>query len=239
MKSNVFNDHFVYSKNKSQKSVLKKIQFPSVETQKHAIRIFEFIDAVRRTDTDNGFFEFDLASDIVEKLRKQWAGMFFDFLRQRSTSQEAAKTNTMLENISTVSEKVEELVKRLYLHVDRAGAPKSIEEVDHLVVARAFGSSLALRVPPKALTCVDIKVEPYRFDSWLAYIERASKNVEYSQSSSRHVVIGWKDGSTSTINTSELDREFNSFKHALKNLSKKQRWDLLKEFLHFRDRTLR
>jgi hypothetical protein len=137
VKKNVHSDHHVYLKNKTNSS-LKDIVFPSIESNSFAEKIFSFIDEVRMAPVNNGFFAFEFARDIISLLRKQWAGMFFDFLQDRVSSNEFKVTTNLLTNISIAGEKVEELVKNLYRHMDEAGADAMISNVEKRVVAKEF-----------------------------------------------------------------------------------------------------
>lgn len=141
VKKGVLSDHFVFQKNKS-KEFATEIEYPSVENQKYAKNIFTFIDTVRSSSVNNGFFDFQLARDIHEKLRKQWAGMFFEFLTQRTISNQLKSTNESITNLSIASKKIEELVKNIYRQVDEANANASILTIDTEGEASKFFSSI-------------------------------------------------------------------------------------------------
>ena len=137
VKSNIHHDRHVFSKNKDRKGAVK-IVYPSIDDNSHAEQIFSFIDDVNRAPTNNGIFPFDFARDIASILRKQWAGMIFDFLDRRKTENQLAVATDLLQHISVAGEKVEELVKALYRHIDKAAADKSISSVEKLSMAREF-----------------------------------------------------------------------------------------------------
>lgn len=139
VKRNVYGDHHVYVSNRNEK-ILSQISFPSIEKQKNALKIFRFIDQVRSAPVNNGYFAFDFARDITEFLRKQWAGMFFDFLQKRETSNQLSVATSLIKNVSLASEKVEDLLKSLYRHIDEKGAAQSIETVEHRATAKEFFS---------------------------------------------------------------------------------------------------
>ncbi|MDQ2075168.1 DUF4062 domain-containing protein [Marinimicrobium sp. ABcell2] len=141
VKKGVLSDHFVFQKNK-EKDFAVEIEYPSIENQKYAKNIFSFIDSVRASKVNNGLFDFQLARDIHEKLRKQWAGMFFDFLTQRSVSNQLRTTNESITNLSIASKKIEELVKNIYRQVDEVGANASILTIDTEGEASKFFSSI-------------------------------------------------------------------------------------------------
>ncbi|BCG65273.1 MAG: hypothetical protein methR_P3099 [Methyloprofundus sp.] len=129
VKEGVLADHHIYQKNR-EKDFVSSIDFPSIENQNYAVNIFDFIDLVRGANVNNGFFDFKYARDIHCNLRKQWAGMFFDFLSQRSVSNHLKSTNESIANLSIASKKIEELIKGIYRQVDNAGADDSIHAID-------------------------------------------------------------------------------------------------------------
>ena len=129
IKSDVYSDHHLYLKNRKSHSH-SDIIFPSIETNSHAEKIFTFIENVRQAPVNNGFFQFNLARDITTLLRKQLAGMFYDFLQERTLSDQLKKTTNLLKNISIAGEKVEELVKSIYKPVDRTGDSANIDRLE-------------------------------------------------------------------------------------------------------------
>ncbi|RYV04179.1 hypothetical protein SOPP22_00070 [Shewanella sp. OPT22] len=129
VKEDVLADHHVYQKNKGKKFAAN-IEYPSMEKQNYAESIFNFIDQVRSPSVNNGFFSFKFARDLHDSLRKQWAGMFFDFLSQRSVSNQLKSTNDSVANLSVASKKIEELIKGIYRQVDEVGANDSISVID-------------------------------------------------------------------------------------------------------------
>lgn len=142
VKQEVLNDHNVWQKNKDQ-PFAKNIQFPSIDKQEHAEDIFKFIDAVRLAPVNNGMFGFRVGREIHDMLRKQWSGMMFDYLQNRTITKQLSLTNDALGNLSVVSSKIEELVKNIYRNVDAAGANEAIETIDNVSLASEFLLSLA------------------------------------------------------------------------------------------------
>lgn len=148
VKQDVLNDHNLWQRNKD-KSFSLEITYPSIDKQEHAIDIFKFIDEVRHAPSNNGFFGFKLAKDINALLRKQWAGMMFDYLQMRSVSKQIAVTNEAIGNLAVVSGKIEELVKKIYINVDSTNATEAIQTIDLESEAEEFLSSIASRVKDK------------------------------------------------------------------------------------------
>lgn len=134
VKKPVYSDHFVYQKNKSNLDIV----FPSIENNEHAANIFQFIDDVRLSFVNNGFFPFEVTSEITDLLRKQWSGMFYKFLSERTKENELSVATNLLQNISVAGEKVEELVKSLYRYLDERGAEKMISSVEERATVRRF-----------------------------------------------------------------------------------------------------
>lgn len=137
IKQDVLNDHNVWQRNKEQ-PFANSIQYPSIDRQEHAVEIFKFIDIVRLAPVNNGMFGFRLGREIHEILRKQWAGMMFDFLQNRTIAKQLSLTNDALGNLSVVSTKIEELVKGIYRNIDSSGADGIIKTIETESIADEF-----------------------------------------------------------------------------------------------------
>lgn len=74
------------------------------------IRVFEFIDDIRAKVTNNAYFPYDNFGDIRELLKKQLAGMMFDFLKERLTENRDRQVLDLLGRLEIASNKVEEVV---------------------------------------------------------------------------------------------------------------------------------
>ena len=72
IRGNVLSNHHIYLQNRK-KDFIQSIDFPAIEKQEHAIDIFNFINDVRRSPTNNAFEGFGDFQDIENHLRKQWA----------------------------------------------------------------------------------------------------------------------------------------------------------------------
>jgi len=142
VKQEVLNDQNVWQRNKDLAHA-NLIQFPSIEKQEHAEQIFNFIDSVRQAPVNNGIFGFRVARDIHDALRKQWAGMMFDYLQNRNINKQLAMTNDALGNLAVVSGKIEELVKSMYRQVDEDRADEKIQTIEEESTADEFLQSAA------------------------------------------------------------------------------------------------
>lgn len=145
IKQDVLNDHNVWQQNKDQ-HFAKEIKFPSIDKQEHAIDIFNFIDQVRQAPNNNGFFGFKLNKEIFEHIRKQWAGMFFDYLQTRSLAKQFSTTNQTLAALTAASEKIEEIVKGIYQTVEGTGAKEALDTMDLEGNAREMFASIGNKI---------------------------------------------------------------------------------------------
>lgn len=201
VKKNVDDDHRVYQRNKN-KSIIGEIDFPSIDKDQYAKYIFEFINDVRFSKVNNGFFQFEYAKDIIELLGKQWAGMVYDFLDERNKLKNQTKTKTLLENISLANKKTEELIENIYKKIDETNAQKIIADLDDEVKAQKFLNSVlklfkiskfdfeklknALNVNLSKMNYIDflIKVLEFEFEEWnmeedeIGYIIRDPEGIE-------------------------------------------------------------
>lgn len=144
VKQDVLNDHHIWQRNRD-KPFAAEILYPSIEKQEYALDIFNFIDQVRQAPTNNGMFGFRLSKEIFEYLRKQWAGMFFEYLQSRSLSRQLSTTNETLATLAAASEKIEEIVKGIYKNVDAAGATAALDTIDLEGQARELFLTIAAR----------------------------------------------------------------------------------------------
>jgi hypothetical protein len=106
--SNVYSNHFVYTENlKKNTSVdAKDIKYPSIDN----IKIFEFIDEVRKCQYNNAFFPFRDFADIKSYLLKQWAGMMYSFLTSES---EARRVGELFDSLNEATRKIEIYTKEM------------------------------------------------------------------------------------------------------------------------------
>lgn len=149
VKQDVLSDHNIWQKNKD-KPFAGEIHYPSIENQEHAVDIFNFIDQVRLAPTNNGIFGFKLSKEIFEILRKQWSGMLFDYLQNRSISKQISTTNETLATLAAASEKIEEIVRGIYKNVDTVGAVAALDTIDLEGQARELFLTIAARTSDRS-----------------------------------------------------------------------------------------
>lgn len=134
VKKDVLNDHKLYERNKSNADIV----YPSIEKKEYAKHIFEFINVVRKSPINNGLFDFQFSRDIEVLLKKQWAGMFYEFLLDRTNKTKLESANQTLSQLNTMSKKIEELVENIYRKVDETQANTVIESIDRRAEALSF-----------------------------------------------------------------------------------------------------
>lgn len=106
VEKNVWSDHFVYQKNKNVDTII----YPNVDN----IKIFDFIDEVRKSENNNAIYAFGDFKDIEQYLKKQWAGLLYNFL---INSIETKKVKDLFEEIHSATEKIEYYTKQVALNV--------------------------------------------------------------------------------------------------------------------------
>lgn len=226
VKRNVYSDHFVYQKNRANQTIV----YPSIENTSHAAKIFDFIDDVRLSGVNNGFFPFEFARDITDILRKQWAGMFYQFLLDRNNANQFATATNLLKNISVAGEKVEDLLKSLYRHLDNVGAEEKISTVEKRSVIKSFYEDAFTRIGEEELVMNNASVKNLiskisLHTKWYDYIADATGGIvdviefgddqESSDKTIESVVIdygGWgivvdKSNSNSTTHINHLKQQ--------------------------------
>ncbi|EHR0248231.1 DUF4062 domain-containing protein [Vibrio parahaemolyticus] len=135
VENSVYSDHHVYTINKSKNpKIVNDIAYPSVDS----LKIFGFIDEVRRNSENNAIFPFRDFSDMESYLKKQWAGMMYDFIVERSNANSAKVTNKLLDDLALATKKSEELIKLLVKSTNTESAEDSIRDIDNKVEAQNF-----------------------------------------------------------------------------------------------------
>jgi hypothetical protein len=150
VKQDVMDDHRLYQTNKSKgQEFVNKINFPSIDKNDYAPLIFEFINQVRSSSVNNGFFSFQYAKDIQYLLKKQWAGMFFDLLTNRMINKKLESSAQALLQLESASKKIEQLVEHIYRQVDKTKADQTIALIDNISEATSFFAKISQRIGSK------------------------------------------------------------------------------------------
>jgi hypothetical protein len=143
VRNGVLSNHHIFRENRGKKFV-NEISYPAIDKQTDAENIFNFIDSVRKSPINNAFEGFDNFNEIESHLRKQWAGMFFEFLKTREIKTQIDATNHLLNNLEGANSKLEQLVKSLYLSTspDTSKAKKTISDIDAYSNSKKFFSEI-------------------------------------------------------------------------------------------------
>jgi hypothetical protein len=142
-------EHHLFGTNKKERpEIFEKIKYPNCDH----IKIFDFLDEVRKNSKNNSLFPFKDFLDIESYLKKQWAGMMFDFLDQRQNDAHSKITNRLLDDLSIATRKSEELIKILLKSSDHANADAAIQKVDIKVEAENFARLVLLKFQMEKLS---------------------------------------------------------------------------------------
>lgn len=241
IKRDLYDDHRLYQRNKSKKTVMKDIEFPSIEKQEYASQIFEFINEVRLSEVNNGFFPFEYARDIRELLGKQFAGMMCDFLNKRLKEKETTKINQLFDNLTLVNKKTEEILENIYKKVSKTDVTKQIQEIDKELDATKFFKEVfrdygvknfvkkspetISKIDPSDLTWIDFLVAT---DDW--YLSKKNKvdNDRIVDILFYHQGFGLEVAGDARNYTTKRDKELSKFFDSYKNLTEEQRLKVLK-----------
>jgi hypothetical protein len=167
----VYSDHHVFATNKKNNpTIADQIEYPSVDN----VKIFDFIDEVRKNVKNNAIFPFGNFSDIEGYLKKQWAGMMYDFLLQRNSEDASKITNRLLDDLALATKKSQELLKVLLKTSNSDEAEKAIEKIDYKIeaenfvqlVRNAFGIQ-SLNTTVDALKAIDLEN-----NTWISFLEQ-------------------------------------------------------------------
>lgn len=172
IKREVYEDHRVYQKNKNNASLIKQINFPSIEKQEYAVKIFEFIDRVRLAETNNSYSSFEYVNQIKDYLGKQWAGLMYDFLNNRLKNNDQKIVNQTLDNLTLINRKTEELVESIYKQLNPKVALAEIEIADKTMNGSKFYSRIFRLFKIKKFNSSSLeisKIEPKNY-TWYEYL---------------------------------------------------------------------
>lgn len=222
----VYSDHHVFATNKKKNPVIaNQIDYPSVDN----VKIFDFIDEVRKNVKNNAIFPFGNFSDIEGYLKKQWAGMMYDFLLQRNSEDASKITNRLLDDLSLATKKSQELIKVLLKASHSDEAEKAIEQIDYKVEAEnfvhliydAFGIQFLTHTTFDDLKAIDLdqntwwsfleKTKDFHTDRWDE--EYGYDIILWSVDHGRGIgVQTYKDGALTTIPHPKLEQAYNALK---------------------------
>jgi len=161
VEKSVLNEHFVYQKNRNNPKA-GTIVYPSVDDTK----IFNFIDEVRKNESNNAIYPFSNFRDIEQYLKKQWAGMIYNFLTNHI---ETKKVSDLFEEIHNATEKIEIYTRQAALNT---GDPKTtaLIKIYELMVGSEMVQDLK--------TCWKIDITPYTIVKYKNLNEICNNQIE-------------------------------------------------------------
>lgn len=133
VEASVYAEHHVYNENLKLNGAKTagSIKYPSVDN----IKIFEFIEDVKKNAINNALVPFRDFTDIEIYLKKQWAGMMYNFL---SDTIEENKVSDTLSALTIVSDKIELLSKQILNSVGSAKALLTIKLYEIMISYECF-----------------------------------------------------------------------------------------------------
>ncbi|MBO1894373.1 DUF4062 domain-containing protein [Shewanella sp. BF02_Schw] len=166
----VYSDHHTYLSNKkSNPDFFEQITYPSIDN----IKIFSFIDEVRKNIINNALVSFNNFADMESYLKKQWAGMMYDLLAERTRNDHAKITNRLIDDLTIASKKSEELIKILLRSTDAEHAEEKISEVELKAKAESFLGWMYEYFGTSEFIMINATVLPniQDYDKWYEYLE--------------------------------------------------------------------
>lgn len=136
----VYSDNHLFISNKSKNpSFYENIDYPSVDS----IMVFDFIDEVKRKVENNAIQSFKDFTDIEGYLKKQWAGMMYDFIVNKKSEKSSSLTNNLLDKLTMATKKTEGLLELLVRSSENLeNKDGAIESVSSMIEAEKFLSTL-------------------------------------------------------------------------------------------------
>lgn len=171
--SAVSSDHHLYQINGKNSEIDRdKVNYPASDN----VKIFHFINEVRKNTINNAIHPFRNFSDIEAYLKKQWAGMLFDFILKSRNEKQSELTNKLLTDLSMVSRKTEELLKSVYGKLDQVNAQQVINSVSDTINAEKFVLSVLKMTGMTHLKNTDINrlVNTSMAKGWAQYLVDAA-----------------------------------------------------------------
>jgi hypothetical protein len=132
IEQDVYAEHHVYLENKNNSGVdINNIKFPSVDT----VKIFDFIDEVRKQSVNNAIQPFANFIDIEDYIKNQFAGLFFSFLTKAN---EEKRVSDIVEQIFKVNEKIEFLSSQLLRQTGSDEARVLVELYSKMIINKSI-----------------------------------------------------------------------------------------------------
>jgi hypothetical protein len=115
---NVFAEHRTYLENK----VNKTIRYAHVDNAS----IYEMVDDIILQKKANFIKPFSNLEDITQWLRDQWAGIFADLLKRRSSNEKIRNIETQISDLTAVVSALKSYSETIIKQIDKPGSAKII-----------------------------------------------------------------------------------------------------------------
>lgn len=200
----VYGEHYVYTENrkKDNKAI---IHYPSVDN----IKIFEFIDEVRKNIINNAVKPFKDFSDIEEYLRKQWAGMMYHYL---TTESEAKRVGELFESLSEATKNIEFFTRQMASTVQDKFIRLNIEFYD-LIMGKNVVHDLARW---------KYKLTPKDFLTYSSFDDFVGKKIAISVGAATFMTIGGMNFGMGRSRYNGNIKEFNQIKKEIQKMLDKR-----------------
>ncbi len=246
IKKGVYDNHHTYQANKN-KEFIKDMDFPNIEKQENSLDIFNFIDQVRKSKVNNAFETFETSIEIEIHLRKQWAGMFFDYLKNREVREQVNVANLMLSTLQTSSDKLEEMLKGLYdkptvqeTTLDHIENKYSAIRFFEIIIQEGSAGKVYLGEYKKLDTLSKVNPKDKTWYQYLIELECFKRIISKENNDEHLEFIGEGDyGGKPILKTDDNAQTFQeyyhelipSFENGLQKTTTKERKEILKKFL--------
>ncbi|MGI2106787.1 DUF4062 domain-containing protein [Shewanella frigidimarina] len=171
VESAVYSDHHTYLSNKkTNPTFYEKITYSSIDN----IKIFGFIDEVRKNSLNNAIVSFNDFSDIESYLKKQWAGMMYDLLAERTRNGNAKITNRLIDDLTIAAKKSEELIKVLLrtTNTEQIEVEDKISKIELIAKARSFPNLVETLFNSRYFSMLDLEEfpDPTEHNYWYDFL---------------------------------------------------------------------
>lgn len=131
----VLNDHKVYERNKNNKEIIGKINFPSIEDPSTACHIFDFIDFLLHRTINNSLIPFEKPEDIENFIKAQWSSLFQRLLSEK---REQRMQQSTVDDISNQLSDLKSLIVSSITQEDLKETAKGVLKYKNLILILTF-----------------------------------------------------------------------------------------------------
>ncbi|WP_180980275.1 DUF4062 domain-containing protein [Vibrio diazotrophicus] len=141
----------------------KKINYPAINKQNDAVDIFNFIQQVQRSQTNNAIEPYTSFTDIENHLKRQWAGMFYSFLQKRDESDKVSSMSAAIEKLIGSTSILESLVESL--HTKNVGEQETKDLILHSEIRQSTFNFYKILTTSLGTTIANVSEPQDEFDS--------------------------------------------------------------------------